>query len=577
METNAPHRIAIYSRKSKFTGKGESIGNQIEMCKNYIRLHYPGFSEEDILVYEDEGYSGKNTQRPQFKKMMNDGKHHKFDAVVCYRLDRVSRNIKDFAELIQELQQLNISFVSINEQFDTSSPIGRAMMFICSVFSQLERETIAERIRDNMRELAKSGRWLGGTTPTGYKSKELVGSVTVDGKVRKAFKLDIIKEEAELVKLIFDKFIETNSLTKTEIYLRQQHIKTKNNRDFSRFSISNILRNPVYMIADKEAWNYFECLGVELFSEESAFDGVHGIMAYSKTIQTTGKSNQLKDVKDWIIAVGKHKGLISGAQWVQVQRMLDQNKSKSYHKPKSNVALLSGLLFCGNCGAYMRPKLSSRLNANGERIYDYLCETKEKTRSQDCKMKRPNGNELDRLVCEQIKALSEDHSKFLKELEQARKSLEEHQGDFDQRLDELKRTQKETERKIQSLVETLADTAGSAAKYITEQINELDKENESLKEQIENMENLTMGQSLTDLEFDILKEMLKNFSSSFDTMSVEQKRSALRSFVKRIVWDGETVHIFLFGADDKGIDFSNPASETEEPQGEDFKCNKYDS
>lgn len=571
METNTPHRIAIYSRKSKFTGKGESIGNQIEMCKNYIRLHYPGFSEEDILVYEDEGYSGKNTQRPQFKKMMNDGKHHKFDAVVCYRLDRVSRNIKDFAELIQELQQLNISFVSINEQFDTSSPIGRAMMFICSVFSQLERETIAERIRDNMRELAKSGRWLGGTTPTGYKSKELVGSVTVDGKVRKAFKLDIIKEEAELVMLIFNKFVETNSLTKTEIYLRQQHIKTKNDRDFTRFSISNILRNPVYMIADKEAWNYFKQQEVDLFSEESAFDGVHGIMAYSKTIQTTGKTNQLKDVKDWIIAVGRHKGLISGAQWVQVQKMLDQNKSKSYHKPKSNVALLSGLLFCGNCGAYMRPKLSSRLNANGERIYDYLCETKEKTKGQDCKMKRPNGNELDRLVCEHIKALSEDHSKFLKELEQARKSLEEHQGDFDQRMDELKRTQKETERKIKSLVEALADTEGSAAKYITEQINELDKENESLKEQIESMENLTMGQSLTSLEFDILKEMLRNFSTAFDTMSVEQKRLALRSFVKKVVWDGETVHIFLFGADDKGIDFSNLAVETEEPQGENIE------
>ncbi len=571
MEQKMPGRIAIYSRKSKFTGKGESIGNQIEMCKNYIRLHYPGFAEEDILVYEDEGYSGKNTQRPQFKKMMSDGKHHKFDAVVCYRLDRVSRNIKDFAELIQELQQLNISFVSINEQFDTSSPMGRAMMFICSVFSQLERETIAERIRDNMRELAKSGRWLGGITPTGYKSKELVGSVTVDGKVRKAFKLDIIKQEAELVQLIFDKFMETNSLTKTETYLRQQHIRTKNHRDFTRFSISNILRNPVYMIADKEAWNYFERLEVDIFSEGSAFDGVHGIMAYSKTIQTTGKSNQLKDVKDWIIAVGKHKGLISGAQWVQVQKMLDQNKSKSYHKPKSHVALLSGLLFCGSCGAYMRPKLSSRLNANGERIYDYLCETKEKTRSQDCKMKRPNGNELDRLVCEHIKALSEDHSQFLKELEQARKSLEEHQGDFDQRLDELKKAQKETERKIQSFVKMLADTEGSAAKYITDQINGLDKENESLKQQMENMENLTMGQSLTDLEFDILKEMLQNFSSSFDTMSIEQKRLALRSFIHRVVWDGETVHVFLFGADDKGIDFLNQEEGTEEPKGEERK------
>lgn len=569
MQANEVKRIAIYSRKSKFTGKGESIGNQIEMCKNYIRLQYPTLAEDDILVYEDEGYSGKNTQRPQFKQMMRDGKQHKFDAIVCYRLDRVSRNIKDFAELIQELQQLNISFVSINEQFDTSSPMGRAMMFICSVFSQLERETIAERIRDNMRELAKSGRWLGGTTPTGYKSKELVGSVTVDGKVRKAFKLDIIKPEAELVKLIFDKFTETNSLTKTETYLRQQHIKTKNDRDFTRFSISNILRNPVYMIADQEAWNYFKREEVEVFSEESAFDGVHGIMAYSKTIQTTGKTNQIKDVKDWIIAVGKHKGLISGAQWVQVQNMLDQNKSKSYHKPKSNVALLSGLLFCGSCGAYMRPKLSSRLNADGERIYDYLCETKEKTKSQDCKIKRPNGNELDRLVCEQIKALSEDHDTFFKELEQAKKSLEEREGDFDQRLNELKKTQKETERKMKALVEALADTEGSAAKYITDQINRLDKENESLHEQIQNMEALTMGQSLTDLEFDILKEMLRNFSAAFDTMSIEQKRLALRSFVKKVVWDGETVHIFLFGADDKGIDFSNPAVETEEPQGAD--------
>ena len=186
-------------------------------------------------------------------------------------------------------------------------------------------------------------------------------------------------------------------------------------------------------------------------------------------------------------------------------------------------------------------------------------------------MKRPNGNELDRLVCEHIKALSEDHSQFLKELEQARKSLEEHQGDFDQRLDELKKAQKETERKIQSFVKMLADTEGSAAKYITDQINGLDKENESLKQQMENMENLTMGQSLTDLEFDILKEMLQNFSSSFDTMSIEQKRLALRSFIHRVVWDGETVHVFLFGADDKGIDFLNQEEGTEEPKGEERK------
>ena len=161
MNTNAPECVAIYSRKSKFTGKGESIENQIEMCRQYIKMHYPEIADDKIETYEDEGYSGKSIQRPQFKKMMEDCHKHKIKMIVCYRFDRVSRNIKDFAELIQELEQLKISFVSIKENFDTTSPMGRAMMFISSVFSQLERETIAERIRDNMHELAKSGRWLG--------------------------------------------------------------------------------------------------------------------------------------------------------------------------------------------------------------------------------------------------------------------------------------------------------------------------------------------------------------------------------------------------------------------------------
>lgn len=116
--------------------------------------------------------------------MMKDSQKIEFAAIVVYRLDRISRNIGDFAKLIEDLGDRHIDFISIREQFDTSSPMGRAMMYIASVFSQLERETIAERIRDNMHELSKTGRWLGGTTPTGYASESL-SSVTVDGKVKK--------------------------------------------------------------------------------------------------------------------------------------------------------------------------------------------------------------------------------------------------------------------------------------------------------------------------------------------------------------------------------------------------------
>ena len=132
-------RIAIYSRKSKFTAKGESIENQIEMCKEYIDQHFNSIKNIEISVYEDEGFSGKNTERPQFQKMMLDTHEKPFDYIVCYRLDRISRNVSDFSALIEELKEYKTSFICIKEQFDTSTPMGRAMMYIASVFAQLER------------------------------------------------------------------------------------------------------------------------------------------------------------------------------------------------------------------------------------------------------------------------------------------------------------------------------------------------------------------------------------------------------------------------------------------------------
>ena len=164
-------QIAIYSRKSKFTGKGESIGNQVELCKEYVRNVFGEEYVDRCVVFEDEGFSGGNLQRPDFKRMMAEVRKHRFKAIVVYRLDRISRNISDFTGLIDELTKLDVSFVSIKEQFDTGTPMGRAMMFIISVFSQLERETIAERIRDNMHELAKTGRWLGGSRKSRRKKR----------------------------------------------------------------------------------------------------------------------------------------------------------------------------------------------------------------------------------------------------------------------------------------------------------------------------------------------------------------------------------------------------------------------
>ena len=160
-------KIAIYSRKSVFTGKGESIENQIELCKNYCNTYVNSGSNLEYIIYEDEGFSGKNTNRPEFQHMIDDIKKNKIDTLICYRLDRISRNVADFSSTLELLQKYNVNFISIKERFDTSTPLGRAMIYIASVFAQLERETIAERVRDNMIQLAKSGRWLGGNIPYG--------------------------------------------------------------------------------------------------------------------------------------------------------------------------------------------------------------------------------------------------------------------------------------------------------------------------------------------------------------------------------------------------------------------------
>lgn len=571
---------AIYSRKSKFTGKGESIENQIELCRQYIAAHYGREEADAALVYEDEGFSGGTLERPQLKRMMSDSHKMRFAAIVVYRLDRISRNIGDFARLIDDLGNREIDFISIREQFDTSSPMGRAMMYIASVFSQLERETIAERIRDNMHELAKTGRWLGGTTPTGYES-ERITHITVDGKTRKACKLKIIPDESNLVKLIYDKFMETGSLTKTDTFLLERQYHTKRGKAFTRFAIKGILSNPVYMIADGDAYDYLVQNNVDLFSDKEAFDGKHGIMAYNRTLQRPGKAHQEKPMNEWIVSVGKHKGVIPGAAWVRVQQMLERNKSKSYRKPRSNAALLSGLLYCGNCGDYMRPKLSDRLTASGEPSYIYLCTRKERSRGRVCAMKNAPGNMLDAKVITEIKKLGMQSEDMAKMMMQIRKQLSGRSAGYDAEVARVQEQMADNGRSIRGLVSTLGQAADSSAQqYIIRQIDKLHEKGEMMKNRLKELEVITAKHELADIEFDRIRRLLSTMGQNIDSYSVEQKRAAVRTFVRKIVWDGENAHVYLFH-NDGDYAFTNPPKsgdstsgnflDGEKPSGEDSK------
>lgn len=390
--------IAVYSRKSKFTGKGESIENQIDLCLKYIENNFrdsgifnitvhnflkeshseplnnnhvfhtkPATSEPEsdvpeeynglncvsgkiadsntsksvsgksdgfgrninqytIRIYEDEGFSGSTLNRPQFKKMMNAAENGELSAIVVYRLDRISRNTADFVSLINRLDSLNIDFISIREQFDTSTPMGRAMMYMSSVFSQLERETIAERIRDNMHELARTGRWLGGVTPTGFASQPYT-YIDAQGKTRKACRLTPVPAQLADISSIYNAFLTTASLSRTEALISAAGLRTKTGRPYTRYSIRSILTNPVYAAADRNTLNYLRSLGVQIASPSECFSGNHGLMVYNKTHQQQGRAHKKKPANQWIAAVGQHPATINGANWTAVQNILNKNKT----------------------------------------------------------------------------------------------------------------------------------------------------------------------------------------------------------------------------------------------------------
>ena len=547
-------QIAIYSRKSKFTGKGESIGNQVELCKEYVRNMFGEEYVDRCVVFEDEGFSGGNLQRPDFKRMMDEVRKHKFKAIVVYRLDRISRNISDFTGLIDELTKLDVSFVSIKEQFDTSTPMGRAMMFIISVFSQLERETIAERIRDNMHELAKTGRWLGGNTPTGFMSGS-VSKITIDGKERKSYKLIPIPEEIEIPKMIFDLYKETDSLTAVEAELLRQRIKTKKGKDFTRFAIKAILQNPVYMVADEDAYHYFVEREAEVCFPKEAFDGSCGIMAYNRTNQEKGRTTQLLPVSEWIVAIGKHAGVVPSKQWIKVQESLDRNKSKAYRKPRNNEALLTGLVYC-SCGERMYPKLSQRKTASGEIIYTYVCKMKERSKRERCNRRNANGNILDAAIIEQIKSLTDHDSSFISQLAKSREFYTGKREQYGRQLEDLRAEHEANEKTINGLIDSLGMVGDSIAKpRVLKRIEELSDTNRDVENRIHELEGLVNVNSLTDAEFDLLRQMLSMFRTSIDDMSVEEKRAAIRTVVRKVIWDGVNAHVVLFGADENDIEF----------------------
>ena len=189
------------------------------------------------------------------------------------------------------------------------------------------------------------------------------------------------------------------------------------------------------MIADETAYQYLKENNVDLFAERSEFDGEHGVMAYNRTLQRpTARQNQIRPMEEWIVAVGKHPGIIAGSDWVRAGHAGCQ-QSKSYRQTtRATWRCCLGLLRCGECGDYMRPKLTNRENADGELIYTYMCSTKERSHGTVCAMKNCNGNTLDAKIIKEIRKLSADKETLAKLLAQTKKIISGSKEGYDAEL-----------------------------------------------------------------------------------------------------------------------------------------------
>ncbi len=539
-------KFFVYSRKSVYTGKGESIENQIEMCRQYILSKFPETSESDIIIYEDEGFSAKNTARPEFQKMLKDMRQNKPDYLVCYRLDRISRNVSDFSTLIEELNDRSISFVCIKEEFDTSKPMGKAMMYIASVFAQLERETIAERVRDNMLMLARTGRWLGGTTPTGYTS-EKIQEVIIDGKIKTSCMLKENPEEIKVVDIIFEKFLELRSISGVSKYLIKHNIKSRSGTFYSLPGIKDILQNPVYCTADRDALNYFREMNSDVCFDEKDYSDTLGLLSYNKR-DYTKKSAPRQAANKWIIAIGKHKGRVTGEKWAAVQKIIEENipTGKKPAKMHNDYSLLSGFIYCEKCGSRMFAKRRSGHTANPE-AYDYICNNKMRGGTNLCDCRNINGQQADDLVCEYLMSYTNESSDIYLLLEKLKKDLqgqkeEDPIADIDEKI-------KKCSDEIDNLINTLSqDSLGSAfIQRINARVTELDEEVSRLSAQKKAMLDKDSLKADKEIQLDMLAGALSSMKKNFADLTIPEKRTLIKLLVKKIVWDGENFHIFIDG------------------------------
>lgn len=514
--------IAIYPRKSVYRDNSDSVQVQVQLCKEYAGIIYKGENLEFRIYDKDEGFSGKNTNRPSFQELMSDVKNNYIDVVMVYKLDRISRNVQEFSSMYSVFQQHNVSFVSVKEAFDTTTPMGRTVMYILAAFAQLERENTSERVADNMQSLGASGKWTGGTLPTGFTSeRRKIGSKTHSFLV-------VDKNSIGLVKMLYGLMLGGYSITKVERYCRDHGIKSSNGNFLGSSQIHNILKNPVYCQNSLEAYYYLQDKGCSL-PDKSLFDGTKGLIGYGRT-KTGADCQRVLKADSWIIAVGTHEPVIPAADWIAVQKRLGINKA--VRTAKHEYGILKGVLCC-SCGSRMDVRTYVKNNIT---FSYYYCAAMAKQGKQKCNSGYIRVEEVEKSFLCQLKKirLNPDGLKL--------------RDSFESIMDvkELRSEIKKKDESIRNLTNALAQALDTAAAgYVIQQISILDKQKNALEASVRRAEVQALAAKTIEEAKAEIYYGICYLLDNFDDISFSGKNELIRKIIKKCILDTDTKNLTI--------------------------------
>ncbi len=495
--------IAVYSRKSIERENSISCETQIEYCKAMIK---PDERGEEILTFTDNGFSGGNTNRDGFQKMMRKVEQGKITKVLVYRLDRISRSLTDFVSILATFKKYGVEFVSTQEAFDTSSPYGELIVKILAVFAEFERQSIIQRITQAYEHRSEMGFYMGGRKPYGF---DLEPTVINNIKTKR---LKPVEMEAEQIKYIYDTYsVGQVTLGRLLKNLTENGIKTLSGGGWTTAKLSAIIKNPIYVKADSRVYEYFQRHNAQIISPPKAFDGVHGIQVYGKTKHDSNNS----DWSDIKVIVMTHEGLVDSDVWLKCQQKLSANR-QIRNAVSNKTSWLGGKIVCGICGRTMTT-IKGKTGSGEIRRY-FTCTGK--THFKDC-----NGTKTT-IYAESLEDMV--YSEISKKLQSLKCVKSSEKKAFSPELNELKNKLKSIELAEKQIADAVVKPGANSdlLEILNRRATKLRSDKTELLVKIDELENTEIN----------VKQVV-NLSAKWKTASFEEKRSVAAVLINRIVID----------------------------------------